>query len=62
MGPRLVDPEVETTFRERSKGEREALSDTLSRVGPGSAARYCSGCARPRGESPGVGRGRRLRG
>ncbi len=32
MGPRLVDPEVEKDFRERSKGEREALSDTPSRV------------------------------
>src|SRR5215207_10233841 len=32
MGPRLVDLEVEKTFRERFREEREALSDTLSRV------------------------------
>jgi hypothetical protein len=32
MEPRLVDPEVGKAFRERSKEEREVLSDTLSRV------------------------------
>jgi len=32
MEPRLVDPEVGNTFRERTKEEREVLSDTLSRA------------------------------
>lgn len=32
MAPRLLDPEVEKSFLERPKGEREALSGTISRI------------------------------